>query len=56
MNEAWILQYIFLGEGGEGGPQHDVDMILEGVVTKWWWLITKWGGGQESGKKWLHNK
>ena len=42
---------------GKGGS-HDVDIILEGVVTKWWCLITKGegGGGQESGKKWLHNK
>ena len=41
MNETWIWQ-------GGGGP-HDVDIILGGVVTKWWCLI---GGGQESGKKW----
>ena len=51
VNEAWIWQYIFLGEGGP----HDVDIILGGVVSKWWCLITKGGGGQESGK-WLHNK
>ena len=38
------------------GDPHDVDIILGGVVTKWWCLITKGGGGQESGKKWLHNK
>ena len=40
---------------GEGGS-HDVDILLRGVVTQWWCLITKGGGGdQESGKKWLHN-
>ena len=43
MNEAWIWQYIFLGEGGEGSQ--DVDMILGGVVTKWLCLITKGGCG-----------
>ena len=37
--------------------QNDVDVTLGGVVTQWWCLITKGGeGGQESGKKWLHNK
>ena len=30
MNEAWIWQYIFLGERG---VSHDVDVILERVVT-----------------------
>ena len=37
---------------GEGGS-HDVDIILGGVVTQWWCLITKGrrGGCQESGKK-----
>ena len=40
---------------GKRGP-HDIDIILGGVVTKWWCLITKQGGGQESAKKWLHNK
>ena len=30
MNEAWIWQYVFLGEGG---GSHDVDIILGGVVT-----------------------
>ena len=54
MNEAWIWWYIFLLKGG-GGP-HDVDIILGGVVTKWWCLITVEGGGLESGEKWLHNK
>ena len=43
------------GGGGVGGP-HDADITLGGVVTKWWCLITKGEGGQESGKKWLHNK
>ena len=42
MNEAWIWQYIFLGEGG--GDPHNVDIILGGVVTKWC-LIRKRGGG-----------
>ena len=63
MNNAWIWQYIILGEGGS----HNVDKMLGGVITKWWYLITKggcggracvcvcvWGrggGGQESGVK-----
>ena len=40
---------------GKGGPQQDVDIMLGGMVTKGWCLITKGGGGQEAGKKWLHN-
>ena len=35
---------------------HDVDIILGGMIIKWSCLITKGGGGQESEKKWLHNK
>ena len=56
MNEAWIWQYVFLGEREGAGGTHDVDIILGGVVTKWWYLITKGGGSQESVKKWLHSK
>ena len=48
MNEAWIWQYIFLGEGG-GWSLHDVDIILGGVVTKWC-LITMGGGVKNLGK------
>ena len=29
MKDAWIWQYIFLGEGGS----HDADIIIGGVVT-----------------------
>ena len=39
---------------GKGGP-NDIDIILGGLVIKWWCLITEEGGGQESKKKWLHN-
>ena len=35
---------------------HDVDIILGSMIIKWSCLITKGGGGQESEKKWLHNK
>ena len=52
MYEAWIWQYIFLGEGGEGrggGGSRDVDIILGGVATLWWCLIKK-GGGENLGK------
>ena len=53
MYEAWIWQYIFLGEGGEGrrggGGSRDADIILGGVATLWWCLIKK-GGGENLGK------
>ena len=51
----WSLNLVIHFLSGSGGP-HDVDIILGGVITKWWCLIAKGGGGQESGKKWLHNK
>ena len=39
---------------GEEGS-HDVDIVLGGVVTQWWCLITRGEGDRESRKKWLHN-
>ena len=50
MNEPWIWRYIFLEEemgegGGGGGGPHNVEIILGGVVTKWWCLITKGDAG-----------
>ena len=33
------------GGGRLGARSHDVDIIIEGVVTKWWSSITKWGTG-----------
>ena len=55
MNKTLIWKYVFLGKRGAGawdggGDPQDVDMIVRGVVTKWWCLITKGRGGQESGK------
>ena len=58
MIEACIWQYILLGELGEGSLE----------VKQYWHNIRRGGylmmmldykgerGGQESGKKWLHNK
>ena len=49
MNEAWIRQYVFLGEKGRG-VSYDVEIELGGVVYLMMILDYK-----ESGKKWLHN-
>ena len=55
MNEACIsLQYIFLGEAGEGGEVNDVDIIHN--IRRGGYLIMTLDykeerGGQESGKK-----
>ena len=56
MNEAWIRQYVFLGEKGRG-VSYDVEIELGGVVYLMMMLDYKERerGGQESGKKWLHN-
>ena len=61
MNEAWIRQYVFLGEKGRG-VSYDVEIELGRVVYLMMMLDYKerergmgGGGGQESGKKWLHN-
>ena len=55
MNEACIWQYIFLGEVGGGGLKRCWHNIRRGGYLMMF-DCKGGGGGQESGKKWLHNK
>ena len=65
MNEACIWQYIFIGQVCECvcvcvcvlGGQNEVDITLGEVGGCLMMMLDYKGGrGQESGKKWLHNK